>query len=129
MANLEEKASRFRQLHEGPAAFLIANAWDAGSARVLAGLGFAALATSSSAAAGTLGQRDGSITRAQAMAQAHAIADATDLPVSADLEKGYADTPAGVAETIRLCAVAGLVGASIEDATGDAGHPLFELEL
>jgi len=127
MANLREKASRFRELHEGPSALLVGNAWDAGSARVLAALGFSALATSSGAAAGTLGQRDGSITRAQAMAQAHAIASATELPVSADLEKGYANEPAGVAETIRLCAAAGLVGASIEDATGDAEQPLFEL--
>ena len=129
MANLREKASRFRALHQGPSAFLIGNAWDPGSARVLAALGFVALATSSGAAAGTLGQRDGSITRAQAMAQAHAVASATDLPVSADLEKGYANEPAGVAETIRLSAAAGLVGASIEDATGSAERPLFELDV
>lgn len=127
--NQKEKALRFRELHEGPSAFLIGNAWDAGSARVLASLGFVALATSSGAAAGTLGLRDGSITRAQAMAQAHAIASSTDLPVSADLEKGYADEPAGVAETIRLCAAAGLVGASIEDATGDPERPVYALDV
>src|SRR4051812_6203540 len=124
-----EKALRFKQLHQGPGAFLIANAWDAGSARLLAGLGYPALATSSGASAATLGQRDGSVTRAQAMSQAHAITSATDLPVSADLEKGFADDPAGVAETIRLSATAGLVGASIEDAPGDPRQPIFELEV
>jgi 2-methylisocitrate lyase-like PEP mutase family enzyme len=128
MSSQKEKARRLVQLHEGPGVFLIANAWDPGSARLLAGLGYEALATSSGAAAGTLGQRDGTLTRAQTMAQAHAIAEATDLPVSADLESGFADEPHGVAETIRLCAAAGPVGASIEDATGDAAQPIFELE-
>ncbi|MCI0576388.1 MAG: isocitrate lyase/phosphoenolpyruvate mutase family protein [Chloroflexi bacterium] len=119
------KADRFKALHEGPAAFVIANAWDAGSARLLAGLGFQALATSSSASAGVLGRRDGQVTREEALAQARAMVMATDLPVSADLEKGFADAPEAVAETIRLAAAAGLVGGSIEDATGDRDRPLY----
>jgi 2-methylisocitrate lyase-like PEP mutase family enzyme len=126
--NQSEKSIRFQKLHEGAGAFVIANAWDPGSARVLAGLGFEALATSSGAAAGQLGQKDGSLTRTQALAHAQAIAAATDLPVSADLESGFAEDPAGVAETIRLAAAAGLVGASIEDATGDPEQPLYDLE-
>lgn len=123
-----EKAQRFRALHEAPGSFVIANAWDAGSARILAGLGFQALATSSGASAGVLGRRDGMVTRQEALAHARAIVEATDLPVSADLEKGFADAPEGVAETIRLAAVAGLVGCTIEDFTGDAQKPLFELD-
>ncbi|MGQ0601258.1 MAG: isocitrate lyase/PEP mutase family protein [Anaerolineales bacterium] len=124
-----EKANRFRALHEGPGAFVIPNPWDAGSARLLAGLGFSALATSSGASAGILGRRDGQVTREEALSQAHAIALATDLPVSADLEKGFDDAPAEVAETIRLAAAAGLVGGSIEDATGDTNKPLFDLSF
>ena len=121
----KDRAARFHALHEGPGTFLIPNPWDAGSARVLAGLGFAALATSSGASAGTLGRRDGKVTRAEALAHARAIVQATDLPVSADLEKGFGDTPSAVAETIRLAAEVGLVGASVEDATGDPARPLF----
>ncbi len=121
-----DKAVRFRALHQEPRAFVIPNPWDAGSARVLAGLGFSALATSSGACAGTLGRRDGKVTRSEAMAHARAIVDATELPVSADLEKGFGDAPAVAAETIRVAAEIGLVGASIEDATGDATRPLFE---
>ncbi|MCI0726760.1 MAG: isocitrate lyase/phosphoenolpyruvate mutase family protein, partial [Chloroflexi bacterium] len=93
--------------------------------RLLAGLGFQALATSSSASAGVLGRRDGQVTREEALAQARAMVMATDLPVSADLEKGFADAPEAVAETIRLAAAAGLVGGSIEDATGDRDRPLY----
>jgi len=122
-----EKAEHFRALHQGPGAFVIANPWDAGSARLLAGLGFAALATSSGASAGVLGRRDGQVTRAEALEQAAGIVAATDLPVSADLEKGFGDAPAEAAETIRLAAQIGLVGGSIEDATGDEGRPLFSL--
>ena len=124
---LAEKTLRFRRLHEGPGAFLIANAWDAGSARILAGLGFPALATSSGACAGVLGRRDGSVTRDEALAHARAIAMASDLPVSADLEKGFGETPEDVAEAYRLAAAAGLVGATIEDATGDRGKPLYDI--
>ena len=123
-----DKANRFKALHQGPGVFVIANPWDAGSARVLAGLGFPALATSSGASAGILGRRDGQVTREEALAQARAIVMATDLPVSADLEKGFGDAPDDVAETIRLAAAAGLVGGSIEDATGDKDKPLYDLD-
>jgi 2-methylisocitrate lyase-like PEP mutase family enzyme len=124
-----EKAERFRFLHAASETFVIANAWDAGSARILTALGFKALATSSGACAGVLGRRDGAITREEALAHAKAIVDATDLPVSADLEKGFGDSAETVAETIRLAAGIGLAGASIEDATGDPARPLFDLAL
>jgi 2-methylisocitrate lyase-like PEP mutase family enzyme len=124
-----EKATHFRALHQGPGAFVIANAWDAGSARLLTGLGFLALATSSGASAGTLGRRDGQVMREEALAQAQAIVMATDLPVSADLENGYGDAPNTVTETIRLAAEAGLVGGSIEDATGNEARPLYDFEF
>src|SRR5258706_1252783 len=123
--NQREKAERFQALHEGPAACVIANPWDGGSARILAGLGFQALATSSGAAAGVLGRRDGKITRDEALGQARLIVAATDLPVSADLEKGFGDAPSVVAETVTLAAQAGLVGCSIEDATGNKQKPLY----
>jgi len=126
-ATQTDKATRFRALHEGPGAFVIPNPWDAGSARILAGLGFQALATSSGASAGIRGRRDGQVTREEALAQARAIVLATDLPVSADLEKGFGDAPAAAAETIRLAAEVGLVGGSIEDATGDKEKPLYDL--
>jgi 2-methylisocitrate lyase-like PEP mutase family enzyme len=122
-----ERARRFRALHEAPDAFVVANVWDGGSARMMAALGFAALATSSGASAGLLGRRDGRVTRDEAMAQARVICAATDLPVSADLEKGFGDTPEIVAETIRLAAEAGLVGCSIEDASGNPDMPIFDL--
>jgi 2-methylisocitrate lyase-like PEP mutase family enzyme len=125
----DDKAARFRALHERSGAFVIPNPWDAGSARVLAGLGFAALATSSGACAGTLGRRDGKVTRREALAHAGAIVAATDLPVSADLEKGFGDSPAAAGETIRLAAEVGLVGGSIEDATGDPTRPLYDIGL
>src|SRR5438445_10872377 len=102
-----DKAARFRALHEGPRAFVIANPWDAGSARVLAGLGFEALATSSGAKAGVLGRRDGAVTREEALAHARAIVEATDLPVSADLEKGFGDAPEAPAQPIRRAARGG----------------------
>jgi len=124
-----EKAHRFRALHEVPGAFVIANAWDASSARLLAGVGFKALATSSAASASMLGRRDGQVSREEALAHAHVIVMATDLPVSADLEKGFADEPAALAETIRLAASIGLVGGSIEDATGDKDRPIYDLDF
>jgi 2-methylisocitrate lyase-like PEP mutase family enzyme len=124
-----EKAQQFRSLHEAGEAFVIANAWDAGSARILAGLGFAALATSSGAAAGVLGRRDGMISRDESLANARAVVEATDLPVSADLEKGFGDTPEDAALTISRAGDIGLVGGSIEDATGDPSRPLFDAGL
>src|SRR5499433_1031963 len=120
-----DKATRFRALHQGPA-FVIPNPWDAGSARILAGLGFPALATSSGASAGILGRRDGKVQREEALAHARAIVEATDLPVSADLEKGFGDDPKVAAETIRLAAGVGLVGGSIEDSTGNKDKPLYD---
>ena len=125
--DLAARAERFRSLHAGPRAFVIANPWDAGSARVLAGLGFAALATSSGAAAGVLGRRDGQITRDEALAHAKAIVDASPIPVSADLENGFGDAPEAAAETIRRAGEIGLVGGSIEDATGNPARPLYEI--
>ena len=124
-----DKGNTFRTLHQGPRAFVIANVWDAGSARVMAGLGFAAVATSSGAAANTYGTVDGRITRDQALANARAIVSATDLPVSADLESGFGDTPKAVAETYREAAAVGLVGATIEDATPGRSKdkPLFDI--
>src|SRR5262245_35352726 len=123
----KDKASRFRALHERPVAFWIPNPWDAGSARALAGLGFVALATSSGASAGTLGRRDGRVTRSEALAHAKAIVEVTDLPVSADLEKGFGDAPEAAAETVRMAAGVGLVGCSIEDFTGDPARPLYDI--
>jgi 2-methylisocitrate lyase-like PEP mutase family enzyme len=124
-----EKAARFQALHQRAGAFLIPNPWDAGSARILAGLGFEAFATSSGAVAATYGRRDGNLTRDEALASARAIAQATDVPVSADLENGFGDPPSTVAETVRMAAEAGLVGCSIEDSTGDKNRPLYELRL
>jgi 2-methylisocitrate lyase-like PEP mutase family enzyme len=115
---MRDKARRFRQLHQS--CFVIGNAWDAGSARILAGLGYEALATSSGAHAGTLGRRDGHVTREEALAHAKQIVEATDLPVSADFENCFADDAAAAAETIRLAAGVGLAGCSIEDATRTA---------
>jgi 2-methylisocitrate lyase-like PEP mutase family enzyme len=123
-----DKANAFRALHQAPGFFVIANAWDAGSARILAGLGFQALATSSGASAGVLGRRDGMVSRDEALAHCAAIAGATDLPVSADLEKGFGDAPEDAAETIRLAAGTGLVGGSIEDFTGNPQTPLYDFE-
>jgi 2-methylisocitrate lyase-like PEP mutase family enzyme len=124
-----EKAAHFRALHHGPGAFIIPNPWDVGSARILAGLGFQALATSSAASASALGKRDGGLAREEALEHARLIVDATDLPVSADLEKGFGDAPEVVAETIRLAAEVGLVGCTIEDSTGNQDDPLYDIRL
>ena len=125
-ASQPERAARFAALHQGPKAFVIANPWDAGSAKILQGLGFQALATSSGACAAALGRRDGQVTREEALEHARVICAAVDLPVSADLEKGFGDKPEDAAETIRLAGGAGLVGGSIEDATGDKDRPLYD---
>jgi 2-methylisocitrate lyase-like PEP mutase family enzyme len=133
-----EKAQKFRALHgllrtpgtvAPSAAFILPNPWDAGSARLLAGLGFEALATTSSGFAFSLGRRDGSVTRDEALAHCRLIARAVDLPVSADLENGFGRNPQTVAETIRLAAATGIVGASVEDASGDQSHPIYARSL
>src|SRR5690242_869708 len=129
MPTMIEKGAGFRALHEAPGTFVIANAWDAGSARILAALGFKALATSSGASAGVLGRTDGKVMRHEALAHCKAIVEATDLPVSADLERGFGDAPEDAAETIRMAAEIGLVGASIEDATNDPRMPLYRPDV
>jgi len=128
-ATQHEKATHFLRLHEGPGVFVIPNPWDVGSARILAGLGFPALATSSAASASATGRKDGGLTRAEALAHARLIVNATDLPVSADLERGFGEAPAAVAETIRLAAEAGLCGCTIEDTTGNPEAPLYDFHL
>ena len=130
-ASQAEKAERFRALHARPGAFVIPNPWDAGTARILTGLGFEALTTTSAGLAFTLGRRDGAgaVTRDETLANAKAIVDATDLPVAADLENGFGHTPDAAAETIRLAAEgAGLVGGSIEDSTGHPGRPIYDFQ-
>jgi 2-methylisocitrate lyase-like PEP mutase family enzyme len=126
MNSQQDKAKRFRALHE-TGAFVIPNVWDGGSAGVMAGLGFAALATSSAACAATLGKLDGEISREEALAHARLIVHLSPLPVAADLENGFGDAPEIAAETIRLAAAAGLVGGSIEDASRDSGAPIYAM--
>src|SRR4051812_38091187 len=126
----EEKALRFQELHRRPGVFLIPNPWDAGSTRILAALGFEAFATSSAAAAGILGRRDGELSCEEAIAHVRTIAAATELPVAADLENGFGDSAAEAAETIRLAAEAGAVGGSIEDARADGrSDPIYDITL
>ncbi|MGZ4816818.1 MAG: isocitrate lyase/PEP mutase family protein [Terriglobales bacterium] len=127
MPTQDEKALRFRALHDS--LFIIPNPWDIASARLLAGFGFQALATSSAAAASAVGRKDHGLTRDESLAHARSIAGATDLPVSADFGKGFGDAPDVVAQTIRFAAVAGLVGCTIEDSTGHPGRPLYDLDL
>lgn len=129
-ATQAEKAAKFQALHARPGAFVIPNPWDAGTARILDGLGFEALTTTSAGLAFTLGRRDGAgqVTREETLANARAIVDATDLPVAADLENGFGDSPEAAAETIRLAGVAGLVGGSIEDSTGSPDRPIYDFQ-
>jgi len=129
MRTQAERASAFRALHERDGAFIIPNPWDIGTARLLARLGFEALATTSAGYAFSMGQQDSTMGRDKLIANAGAIASATDLPVTADLENGFGDDPASVEETIRLAAVAGLVGGSIEDATNRPNDPIYEYRL
>jgi 2-methylisocitrate lyase-like PEP mutase family enzyme len=131
MKTQAEKASAFRALHARPGAFVIPNPWDAGTARLLASLGFEALATTSLGLANVLGRPDGAgvVSRDEVLANCRAISGATDLPVSADLENGYADEPRAAAEMIRLAAEAGVVGGSTEDATGDPARPIYDFQL
>jgi 2-methylisocitrate lyase-like PEP mutase family enzyme len=124
-----EKSKAFRALHEGDGAFIIPNPWDIGTARLLANLGFNALATTSAGYAFSLGQRDGTIGREQMIVHLTQMAAATNLPVSADLENGFGDSPDMVAETIRLAAATGIVGGSIEDSTNRADAPIYEHEF
>jgi hypothetical protein len=123
-----EKAIALRSLHERPGSFVIANAWDACSARMLSDEGFEALATSSGASAAAVGKTDGQLSRDEVLAHLRVIADATELPVSADLENGMSDTLEGIAETFRLAAAAGVVGGSIEDGPrgGDSLYDIAE---
>lgn len=129
MTSQTAKAERFRALHAGPATFLIPNPWDAGTAKILASLGFEALATTSAGLAYALGRNDGQVSREEALANAAAICAATDLPVSADLENLYAHAPDAAAATIPLAAATGLVGCSIEDSTGDPAAPIYPLDV
>src|SRR5438552_11949769 len=131
MRTQAERAAGFRALHERPGAFIIPNPWDAGTARLLASLGFEALATTSQGLANSLGRPDGAglVSRSEVLENCRAIAEATDLPVNADLENGYAHEPRAAAEMIRLAAEAGVVGGSIEDATGDPNKPIYDIQL
>lgn len=124
-----EKARRFKALHDRQGAFVIPNPWDVGSARLLAGLGFEALATTSSGFALSLGRLDGDVTLEEKVAHCRALATATDLPVTADLENCFAADFKGIARTISLAAEAGVVGGSIEDYTGDPSQPIHDFEL
>jgi 2-methylisocitrate lyase-like PEP mutase family enzyme len=123
-----EKGKRLRALHEGPGTFVIPNPSNAGTARILTSLGFKALATTSAGVAFSLGRKDGAglVSREETLEHAREIVEASDLPVSADLEKCFGDEPEIVAETIRMAAVVGLVGGSVEDATGDPNRPIYD---
>ncbi|HZT13315.1 MAG TPA: isocitrate lyase/phosphoenolpyruvate mutase family protein [Candidatus Baltobacteraceae bacterium] len=125
-----DKAQRFRRLHDRSELLLLPNPWDAGTAKILEALGYEAMTTTSAGLAWTLGRTDGtrSVSRDEALANAASIVDATSLPVAADLENGYGDDPSTVAQTIRLAAQAGLVGASIEDASGDPHQPIYAFD-
>jgi 2-methylisocitrate lyase-like PEP mutase family enzyme len=129
MTTERDTAERFLALHHGDSPLLLPNPWDVGAARLLASLGFEALATTSSGFAATLGRLDGSVTRDEALAHAAALVAATDLPVSADLENGFADEPDGVAATVSGAIEAGLAGCSVEDFTGDREDPIYDLGL
>ena len=123
-----EKAERFRALHEGDGPFIVGNPFDAGSAKILAAMGFPALATTSGGFAGTLGRRDGEVTRDEALAHARAVVEAVDLPVSADFENGFGHEPADAARTVELAIGTGLAGCSIEDATLDPDDPIYDMD-
>jgi 2-methylisocitrate lyase-like PEP mutase family enzyme len=129
MTTQREKGQAFRTLHHRKNAFIIPNPWDIGSARMLAHLGFEALATTSGGFAFSMGKRDYTVGREMVIAHVSGLAAATDLPISADLENGFGDAPEAAAETIRLAAAAGAVGGSIEDATGRGGDPIYEQAL
>src|SRR5271155_5191979 len=127
----EQKYKAFKALHERPGAFVIPNPWNAGTARILTALGFEALATTSAGYAFTVARPDSSneLTRGGILDNAKSIVEATDLPVSADLEAGFGRSPEICAGTIRLAAEVGLAGGSIEDSPGDSNHPIYEFQL
>src|SRR5665213_1813293 len=127
MTDRARRAELFLKLHDGERPLLLPNPWDAGSAKLLGALGFDALATTSGGFAGTLGRLDGSVTRDEAIAHCRTIVAATELPVSADLESGFAEDPDGVAETVRLALDAGLAGCSIEDYSGNRDAPIYDI--
>jgi len=129
MPTVAEKVKAFRALHQRGAAFIMPNPWDVGSARILQGLGFKALATTSSGFALTLGRRDYGVTREEAVNHGKDVADAVDIPVSADLENGFGLAPKDAADTIRLAAQTGLAGGSIEDSSGDKAKPIIDRAL
>jgi len=129
MRTREEKAVAFRALHERPGAFIIPNPWEAGTAKLLAAVGFEALATTSLGLANMLGRADSRVTRDEVIANCRIIAEATDLPVNADLENCFVHEPEAAAEAIRLAAEAGAVGGSIEDYTGDNKNPICDFDL
>ncbi len=129
MITQQQKADQFAALHHQTELLLLANPWDRGSARLFESLGFSALATTSGGFAATLGRLDGEVTRDEALLHATEIVEATSLPVTADLENGFADDPAGVAETVTGALAAGLAGCSVEDFTRDPSAPIYELGL
>jgi 2-methylisocitrate lyase-like PEP mutase family enzyme len=128
MRTQAEKGRAFRALHQRDSAFIIPNPWDAGTARLLAHLGFEALATTSAGYAFSAGKQDNTVDRHEMMAHVSAIVSSTELPVSADLENGFGDSPEIVADTIRMAAATGLAGGSIEDMSRQPGHPIYERE-
>lgn len=125
-----QKLNHFARLHHSTRAFLMPNAWDAGTARILEGLGFQALATTSAGLAFSMGIRDssGCLSRSQVLDNARSIVEATNLPISADLEDGFGASPESCAQTVRQAVEIGLCGGAIEDATGDPDNPIYELE-
>jgi 2-methylisocitrate lyase-like PEP mutase family enzyme len=129
MVSQLEKTERFKALHARAGAFVIPNPWSAGSARLLAGLGFEALATTSAGFANALGRADGEVSRDEMLEHCRRLCEATDLPVSADLERGFGDDPRTVADTIRLASDSGLSGGSIEDSSGDPAKPIYPFSM
>jgi 2-methylisocitrate lyase-like PEP mutase family enzyme len=131
MRTQADRARAFRALHERPGLFVMPNPWDAGTAKLFASLGFEALATTSFGLANALGRIDGTlaVSREELIRNCREIASATDLPVNADLENGYADDPRKAAEIVRMAAEAGVVGGSIEDATGNDAKPIYDFNL
>jgi 2-methylisocitrate lyase-like PEP mutase family enzyme len=128
MPSIAEKRATYRQLHAS-GCFVLPNPWDIGTARYMQGLGFKALASTSAGYAFTLGLPDGGVTRDAMLAHFHELVAATDVPINADFENGYADAPEDVAESVRLCIATGVAGLSIEDSTGNAAAPLCDFDL